>query len=132
MPEWIKMVTVLPAAPEVIYAAWLSAEGHSEMTGGAAAIDDVVGNVFSAWDGYISGKNEELEPGSLICQSWRTTEFPDDAPDSLLEVEFLKDDRGCKLILKHINIPDGDGEKYRTGWEEHYFKPMKEYFQQQS
>ena len=35
---------------------------------------------------------------------------------------------GCKITLKHWNIPDGDGEKYKDGWQEHYFEPMLQYY----
>jgi activator of HSP90 ATPase len=35
---------------------------------------------------------------------------------------------GVQLTLVHNEIPDGQGESYRQGWEEHYFKPMQEYF----
>ena len=35
---------------------------------------------------YIEGKNLELEKDKKIVQKWRTTEFPDDAPDSDLEI----------------------------------------------
>ena len=47
-----------------IYSAWLSSEGHTKMTGGEAIITDKIGDHFTAWDGYIEGKNinyEELD-----------------------------------------------------------------------
>ena len=33
-----------------------------------------------------------------------------------------------KLTIIHTSIPDGQGEGYRQGWLDYYFKPMKEYF----
>ena len=78
----------LPATPEILYSAWLSSVEHSNMTGGAATVSNVVGGTFEAWDGYIQGKNLELEPSKRILQSWRTTEFADSAEDSLLEILF--------------------------------------------
>ena len=65
---------VIPASPDEVYRAWLSSEGHSEMTGGAANASDEVGASFDAWDGYIEGKNVDLEPGRRIVQSWRWSE----------------------------------------------------------
>lgn len=86
MTDSISVSTVLPATPKQIYDAWLSSKGHTEMTGSEAKGNAKVGSVFTAWDGYIEGKNLELEPGKRIVQSWRTSEFPDEAEDSRLEV----------------------------------------------
>jgi len=52
----------LPADPATIYRAWRSSEGHSAMTGAVASVDPVVGDAFTAWDGYIEGRTSELEP----------------------------------------------------------------------
>jgi activator of HSP90 ATPase len=37
-----------------------------------------------------------------------------------------------KLTLIHTDIPDGQAESYEGGWEDSYFKPMREYFSKQS
>ena len=63
----------IPATPAEIYSAWLSDEGHTEMTGGEANCSGEVGGEFDAWDGYISGVNLELDENARIVQSWRTT-----------------------------------------------------------
>lgn len=119
--------TMLKASPKTIYDIWLDSEGHSKMTGGFAEITDQEGNSFSAWDGYISGKNLELEPGKRIVQSWRTTEFKEDEPDSQIEVLLEEKNDQTELTLIHTNVPE-DGEPYIQGWHDHYFEPMKEYF----
>jgi len=120
--------TNLPASPEKIFRAWLSSEGHSAMTGSTAKVEPRVGGKFTAWDGYITGKTLELKPYSRIVQAWRTSEFPDQSPDSRLEIllEAVKD--GTKLTLIHSNIPDDQADSYEGGWDDNYFKPMKDYF----
>lgn len=125
--EKLKMSAVIPAASGEIFDAWLSSKGHTAMTGSAAKATARVGAAFSAWDGYISGKNLELSP-TRILQSWRTTEFPDDAPDSVLEILLEKSRGGTKVTLIHTDIPAGQAASYRQGWMDFYFKPMKEYF----
>lgn len=119
--------TTLPASPEEIYNAWLSSEGHTNMTGGKAEQSQVTGASFNAWDGYITGKNLILEPHNRIVQSWRTTNFKDGEPDSQIEVLLKPVEGGTKFILHHTNVPES-GEHYIKGWEEHYLEPMKEYF----
>ena len=81
MKNGFKLSATIPAKPSEIYKAWLSSKGHSAMTGSAAKATAKVGGKFSAWDGYISGRTLELEPDRRIVQAWRTSEFPDDAPD---------------------------------------------------
>ena len=87
-----------------------------------------MGGKYTAWDGYISGKTLELEPGKRIVQSWRSTEFPADAPDSRLEVELSPVKTGTRVTLKHSNLPAGSSAEYRKGWIDFYFTPMKKYF----
>ena len=122
------MSAVVAAEPKAVYAAWMSSKGHGEMTGSGAKITAKVGSAFTAWDGYISGKTLELEPGSRIVQSWRTTDFESNEPDSHLEVLLEKAKGGTKVTLVHTNIPAGHGPEYRKGWLDFYFKPMKDYF----
>jgi activator of HSP90 ATPase len=128
MPESIKVSAVLPASPKRLYEAWLDSKEHSKFTGGKAVIDGRKGGNFTAWDGYIRGKNLELEPNKRIVQSWRTSEFPSRSADSRIEVLFDKAESGAKITIVHTSIPEGQGEEYRQGWLDYYFKPMKEYF----
>jgi len=119
---------IIAAKPAEIYEAWLSSEGHSAMTGSPAKVDGKVGGQFSAWDGYIFGKTLELTTDQRIVQTWRTTEFPDDAADSHLEVLLEAVPEGTKITLTHSDMPEDQVDSYRQGWEDFYFKPMKAYF----
>ncbi len=117
-----------PASPEKVFRAWLSSEGHSEMTGSPASVEPRVGGKFTAWDGYITGKTVELKPYNLIVQAWRTTEFAETDADSRIEVILKPVEGGTKLSLFHSGLPEGQAESYESGWEESYFAPMREYF----
>lgn len=124
----ISRTTTLPATPAEVYAAWLSSAGHTAMTGGRAEIDAALGASFSCWFGYIKGRNEELVPGERIVQSWRTSDFPAEAPDSRLSITLRAIPEGTQLDLVHSDIPAGQGERYYAGWHERYFAPMARYF----
>lgn len=128
MSESFEVSTVLPATAERIYEAWLSSNEHAAFIGSSAEIDAAVGGRFSMWDGYIEGVNEELEPNRRIVQSWRTTEFPPESPDSRLEIVLEAVEGGTRLTLSHTELPEGQGKQYRDGWQEHYFERMREYF----
>lgn len=118
---------IIPASPTEIYAAWLDSETHTDMTGGAATASDEVNGSFTAWDGYIMGKNVSLSANTQIVQSWRTTEFKDEEPDSNLEINLAPVANGTEITLIHTNLPK-HGMQYKQGWVDHYFSPMKAYF----
>lgn len=122
------LTATISASAEAIYQAWLKSDSHTEMTGGEAEITNNLNEEFTAWDGYISGKNLELIPNKKIKQTWRTTEFKDSDEDSIIEVSFENTNDGTKITLVHTNLSE-DGEQYINGWKEHYFKPMKDYFE---
>lgn len=129
MSESFEMSAFFPGiAPERLYRAWLDGEAHAAMTGSPAQVDSQAGGRFTAWEGYISGANLELQPFRRIVQAWRTTEFPAGSPDSELVILLEEEESGTRLTLVHSQIPDGQGESYRQGWEEFYFAPMQEYF----
>jgi uncharacterized protein YndB with AHSA1/START domain len=128
MSDTIRMSITLPASPAAIHKAWLDAEEHSAFTGALAAVEPGIGGRFTAWDGYISGTTVEVDPGKRIVQRWRTTEFPEGSPDSIVEITFEAVEGGTRVSLDHREIPDGQGPSYEKGWEDFYFKPMREYF----
>jgi activator of HSP90 ATPase len=123
---------VIPAIPEQIYKAWLSTNGHTKITGSPAEVDGHAKGKFTAWDGYISGETLELKPYSRIVQAWRTTEFPEGSPDSHVEILLESVKGGTKITIVHSNIPDGQADDYKQGWQDFYFKPMKSYYDKQS
>ena len=90
MPESLEVSETIPASPAEIYAAFLDSRKHSAMTGAKASVDPAIGGKFTAWEEYISGTTIALEPNRRIKQNWRTTDFPADAPDSLLEILLEK------------------------------------------
>ena len=115
-------------SPEELYEAWLDGEAHDDMTGAPATGEAREGAPFTAWDGYISGTNLELRPGERIVQAWRTTEFPEGAPDSRVEITLTATATGTQLRLAHSELPEGQADNYKQGWKEYYFAPMKEHF----
>ncbi|MEO1262846.1 MAG: SRPBCC domain-containing protein [Bacteroidota bacterium] len=48
--------------------------------------------------------------------------------DSQVEIILTEMDGETELTLIHTNVPE-NGAHYKKGWEDHYFQPMKKYFQ---
>lgn len=128
MTNSFTLTETFEARAETIYNAWLSTKGHTLMTGSPAKVDGRVDGDFTAWDGYIWGTFVELEANKRIVQSWRTGEFPEEADDSRVEVLLEEKGGKTKATLIHTNIPEGQSESYKQGWEDFYFKPMREFF----
>lgn len=121
----IEVSGVIPASPEVLYEAWLDADQHAAMTGAPATGD---GEVFTAWGGYITSRTVSAQPSVVIEQRWRTLDFPEEAPDSMLRVRFEPVAEGARVCFEHSEIPAGQGANYEDGWVTHYLEPMAAHF----
>ncbi len=121
----------IPASPDTIYAAWMSSEGHSAMTGADAHVGPSVGDEFDAWDGYIHGKTLELEPSRRIVQSWRSTQFSEENEDSQIEVLLDGNDDVTLVTVRHSKVPTDHRGYEDGGWQQSYFTPMKAYFEKE-
>jgi activator of HSP90 ATPase len=129
MPFEFSVSDVIPASPRAIYDAWLDSQGHADITGGQPAhISAVPGAAFTVWNGYITGRNLELEPGRRIVQSWRTTKFAAGDGDSQIEVVLEPAAGGTRVTVHHRNVPDGHTSYRDGGWQNSYFEPMKRHF----
>jgi len=124
----LKQKVVIPATPEDVYNAIIEGKRHSEFTGSKATSDPKVGGKFTAWDGYIFGKYIELEKGEKIVQEWATTECPEGYPPSIFELKFNKVTGGTEIEMTHSKVPEEQADDYESGWEDFYWKPLKEYF----
>jgi uncharacterized protein YndB with AHSA1/START domain len=126
--ESILISEVIPATPQRIFTAWMDSAEHSAFTGDEATVVPEVGGEHRAAGGYIQGRTLELNEGSRIVQSWRTTEFPPESPDSRVEITLEPTLGGTLVTLLHTDIPVGQGDRYRQGWNEYYLSRMKSYF----
>lgn len=127
MKESLTISTKFKASASALFDAWLNSEKHTAMTGGEAICSVEIGAEYSAWDGYISGKNVAFISNKEIVQTWRTTEFSDADEDSHLVVSFKDLNDGCEMTITHTNIPEGQTQ-YQKGWVDFYIEPMSEYF----
>lgn len=128
MHESIVVRFSLHAPAKAIYEAWLDSAKHTAMTGSPASASRQVGGEFTAWDGYIRGKNLLLIENKKIVQSWRSSEFPEEAPDSVLSVLLTEREGITEVELEHSDIPPGQGVQYQSGWIEFYANPMQKFF----
>jgi activator of HSP90 ATPase len=123
----LQQTVFFEAFPLEVYEALLDPRKHSAFTGQAATTSDKAGYVFTAADGYITGKNLELVKGKKIVQEWRTTEFPADYPMSRLEFTLTAKKGGTELRMLQTKIPADQVASYNDGWKSFYWEPLAKY-----
>ena len=75
-----KKYYIIPAEPDEVYLALTTPATIQLWSGEPAEMSTEPGSEFSLWDGSITGKNVEFEPGKKIIQQW----YFGDHPKSLL------------------------------------------------
>ncbi len=121
-------VLIKSVSPEDVYDAFIDPKKHAAFTGQSATGSARIGSRFTACDGYITAVNRELVKGKKIVQDWQTTEWPEGAPPSTLELTFRPAKGGTELRMVHSNVPGEQADSYRQGWIDYYWEPLKAYF----
>lgn len=123
----LKQTAVFDASPMEVYEALMDSKKHSEFTGSRAVMSSKVGGKFTAYDGYIEGKNLELEPGKKIVQEWRGSDWPE-GHYSTITYDLAASGKKTKLTFTQKGIPADNYEDIKQGWIDYYWDPLKEMF----
>lgn len=116
----------LKAPPQRIYEILLSSKDFTAFSGAPADIDPKAGGAFSMFGGMIVGRNIELIPDQQIVQAWRPADWPTGLY-SLVRFQLKPSDSGALLILDHTSFPAGGYDHLTSGWNEHYWGPLKKF-----
>ena len=108
----------------------MDSKKHSKFTESKAKISREVGGIFSIYEGDINGKNIELIQDKKIVQEWRTESenWPKGYYSTITLILEPLDD-GTLIKFTHFNIPEGDFESVKEGWDEYYWEPLKDMFE---
>ena len=87
------------------------------------------GGAFSAFGGYITGRNVELVPNERIVQAWRAASWGP-GQYSIARFEFTEQGSGTKLVFDHAGFPPGQGAHLAEGWKTNYWEPLEKYLAQ--
>ncbi|MBB6109539.1 SRPBCC domain-containing protein [Mucilaginibacter lappiensis] len=116
----------IPATPEEIYMALTNPITLELWTGETAEMSTEPDSEFSMWDGSITGKNLEFEPGKKIVQQWY---FEGESDNSIVTIKLHPDKGGSSVELRHTNIPDNDFDDMVDGWNNSYFGGLIDFFE---
>ncbi|MFL5787481.1 MAG: SRPBCC domain-containing protein [Flavisolibacter sp.] len=121
--------------PEMLYGALLDSKQFSNITSGSgggfsansAKIDNIVGGVFSLFDGHITGRILELIPNKRIVEAWRAADWPEGVY-SIAKFELKPMGSGTHLVFDHTGFPDNLKEHLAIGWQQHYWDAINFHF----
>ncbi len=136
--ESIHQERVFRASPNRIYSALLDVRQFAklvELSGAmqsmpagtkAAEISPEVGGAFTIFGGHIVGRQLELVPNQRIVQAWRVVDWkPGDY--SIARFELTGQGSQTKVVFDHKGFPKGTAEHLASGWEEHYWEPLRKF-----
>ena len=126
MTKTIHQTIFFSASPSEVFEALMDEKKHAEFTGSSAKIERNVGGKFSVWDGYATGENKELVKDKLIVQTWRASDWPENA-GSIVKFEISKENNRTKLNFTQTGVPKEFYEDVSAGWKDFYWKPMQKY-----
>lgn len=124
----IHQTLTFPTTPLDLYQCLMDERKHSSFTGSPAVIEDKEGTNFTAYDGYIEGKNIALERGKKIVQTWKANEEEWPA-NHFSEVVFslTESPEGCSLEFYHTAVPEALLQDIEAGWTQYYWDPLRYY-----
>jgi activator of HSP90 ATPase len=125
----IRQKAIIPAKPLDVYNVLMDSKKHSSLTSSVCKIGKKEGAAYTAYDGYINGKNVKLIPGKKIVQTWQAVDgvWPEDYY-SEITFDLKANPIGTEILFLHKGVPVNQVEEFRKGWKDFYWEPLKIYF----
>lgn len=120
----IKQIIAFKSAPHDVYEQIMDSKKHAKFSGASAKMSRKVGAKFTAYGGWIQGRNLKLIPDRLIVQEWRGVDWPKGHVSKVMFL-FTKAKTGTKLTFGHTKVPADKVAHISTGWKEQYWDKMK-------
>jgi activator of HSP90 ATPase len=124
MSRPIQQTVTFDSPPHEVYELLMDSAKHAAFSGESASISREVGGEFSAYSGYITGRNLKLIPDREIVQSWRAVDWPE-GYFSTATIVLLPISGGTRLNFTHVNVPEGTEDEFTQGWIDNYWEPMR-------
>jgi activator of HSP90 ATPase len=100
--------------PSALYNLFLDSAKLAEITGAPASGGNKVGDTYSNYDGYCTGKYLHLIPGELIVQTWHGAGFVDQ--DSILVLRFEASGNNTFVHMAHTNVTNDQSQNMAADW----------------
>jgi activator of HSP90 ATPase len=123
MTESIHQEIDIRAPVTEVYSALTDSSRFAHFTGAPAEIENRPGGEISLFNGQISGRNVELEPGRRVVQAWRAGNWPEGV-FSIARFELTPSGDNTKLVFDQAGFPADAREMLEGGWHKMYWEPM--------
>ncbi len=120
----IKQIVLLNATPAEVYDMFMDSKKHGAFTGSPARMSRKIDGTFTAYGGWIKGKNLKLTAGRLIIQEWRGDDWPKGHYSKAMFL-LTKHPRGTKLTFGQTGVPAQFYADIKGGWKTEYWDKMK-------
>jgi activator of HSP90 ATPase len=117
----------LNATAQRVYDVLLDSKLFAAFSHEPAVISPLAGGTFSMFGARIEGRNIELVPGARLVQAWRPAHW-DAGVYSVAKFVFTETGGKAKVVLDHTGFPVGDFASLSSGWHEHYWQRLENYF----
>ena len=91
-----------------------------------ASVSQEAGGAFTAFGGYVTGRQIELVPGQRIVQAWRAGSW-DPGVYSIARFELVEQGTATKLVFDHTGCPSGEAAHLAEGWKGNYWEPLAKF-----
>ena len=126
----IQQTVMLPASPEMVYAALMDETQHAAFTGFAAKIDTHEGGVFVTCGERNYGYNLRLIQPDRIVQAWSHKAFPGEHY-SVVDIKLKAKGDETELTFCQFAVPTDCVEWVEEGWQETYWLPLADFLRKQ-
>jgi activator of HSP90 ATPase len=92
----------------------------------ATEIAREAGGAFSAFGGYVTGRQIELVSNERIVQAWRAGSW-DPGSYSIARFELTEQGADTKLVFDHTGFPAGEAQHLAEGWKGNYWEPLAKF-----
>ena len=126
MAKSFKQKVRIKASAKEVFECLTDSRKHTAFTGAPAFCSKIEGREFSAYNGWVYGRNLEVK-GNRLVQAWRGKDWAK-GWYSIVTYEVKPVSKNeCVIHFQHVGIP-GALSKVKKGWNEHYWTPLREHF----
>jgi activator of HSP90 ATPase len=130
MGKTIQQDVAFPAKAARLFALYADSVLHSAATGMPAQAGKAPGARFSAFGGAITGKVLHIVRNRLWVQTWHSTHWRAEDPESVLILRFEDAPGGGRVMLVHANVPGHDARNVEKGWRRFYWEPWRAFLRE--
>ncbi len=123
----LNLVFQLPVKPKRVMQLLTDTVLIRKWSGGEAKLELEPNGAFEMFDGWVTGKVIKVSENEL-SYTWKTTDWDDNAKDSIVSYKLTPFDGGTKVQVSHSGFPNEDEMKaHEAGWSDYFFDPLEDY-----